>query len=475
MKSDLPLINHAPSPMPIFFLVGSSAVLAWLFMDSPWLALAILGVALLPLLTYWLTTDLDATAIILIVAAAIPRISIEISGLKARPEHIATVIVLFVLLGTAAFSSQHRFQRPYWSLPDYLVATYVALNIFSSLFMSIAPGQTFKWSLQQTLAVLPYFLLRIVVNNSERFRKAIRNFLVVGAAVAGFGVFCFFSHLLFNTSLGVGVEQYGDIPGTYGTLYEPNLLGSFCGAMFILMLVIHSQKPNGNLLFGLLVAAAGMAVSLSRAALGATVIASLAFAVIVRRMGLFNKRVMTKLAVSLTILGLILASALLPYYIQRFSSFTFEELTSDTDFQTRIIPIVLATENIAQHPLLGNGTSSSQLFYTWAEAGFGEQELGFWIGNVEMRILHDTGAAGLAVFTGLLLILTVRSIRVVKRQLNGELLALLVSALVYCVAFQTTEGTLLSFPWVHLGLIGCALSLDREASGKSEVNIGARR
>jgi hypothetical protein len=29
---------------------------------------------------------------------------------------------------------------------------------------------------------------------------------------------------------------------------------------------------------------------------------------------------------------------------------------------------------------------------------------------------------------------------------------------VYCVAFQATEGTILAFTWVHLGLIGCAVS-----------------
>jgi drug/metabolite transporter (DMT)-like permease len=75
-----------------------------------------------------------------------------------------------------------------------------------------------------------------------------------------------------------------------------------------------------------------------------------------------------------------------------------------------------------------------------------------------MRVLHDTGVVGLVIFSAFLVSLYRRSRRVLKFESDPELVALLVSAVVFCIAFQATEGTLLAFTWVHLGLIGCAIS-----------------
>jgi hypothetical protein len=37
--------------------------------------------------------------------------------------------------------------------------------------------------------------------------------------------------------------------------------------------------------------------------------------------------------------------------------------------------------------------------------------------------------------------------------------ALVASLLVYCVTFQSTDATLLAFPWVHLGMLAAALNI----------------
>jgi O-antigen ligase len=76
-----------------------------------------------------------------------------------------------------------------------------------------------------------------------------------------------------------------------------------------------------------------------------------------------------------------------------------------------------------------------------------------------MRVLHDTGIIGLVIFIAFLISLYRQSRRVLRVESNPELVALLASALVYCISFQATEGTLLAFSWVHLGLIGCAVSI----------------
>jgi O-antigen ligase len=113
---------------------------------------------------------------------------------------------------------------------------------------------------------------------------------------------------------------------------------------------------------------------------------------------------------------------------------------------------------VLKHPFLGGGTSSFQLAFDWQALGEEWEEQG-WIGNTEMRVLHDTGIVGLAVFVAFLVSLYRRSRKVLKSESNPELVALLASALVYCISFQATEGTLLAFAWVHLGLIGCAISI----------------
>jgi O-antigen ligase len=108
--------------------------------------------------------------------------------------------------------------------------------------------------------------------------------------------------------------------------------------------------------------------------------------------------------------------------------------------------------------MLGGGTSSFQLAFDWQSLGEDWEDQG-WIGNTEMRVLHDTGIVGLVVFVAFLVSLYRRSRMVLKLGPNPVLVALLASALVYCISFQATEGTLLAFAWVHLGLIGCAISV----------------
>jgi hypothetical protein len=58
--------------------------------------------------------------------------------------------------------------------------------------------------------------------------------------------------------------------------------------------------------------------------------------------------------------------------------------------------------------------------------------------------------------------------RLLKKTPVLELEALVLAFAVYCVSFQFTEGTLLAFTWVHLGLIACAVVLFRTANGTEQ-------
>jgi O-antigen ligase len=173
---------------------------------------------------------------------------------------------------------------------------------------------------------------------------------------------------------------------------------------------------------------------------------------------LLDRQIVFKIALASLLVALALTPVLLPFYTERFATVDVADVSQDPNTALRLVQVAAAADNIAAHPILGNGTASFQLSFNWDELGIQDWEGGAWLSNTETRVLHDTGILGLGVFTAFLLGLLFRSWKTLKRETSPELLALLFSAVVYVISFQVTEGTLLAFSWVHLGLIGCAVS-----------------
>src|SRR5262249_20247452 len=97
-----------------------------------------------------------------------------------------------------------------------------------------------------------------------------------------------------------------------------------------------------------------------------------------------------------------------------------------------------------------------------------------WIGNTELRVLHDTGIVGLLTFMVFVVSLVWLARKALKRESCPELIALLAGGAVYSITFQATEGTLLAFSWVHLGLIGCAVAImNRPEKHGNEMEVRA--
>jgi O-antigen ligase len=201
-----------------------------------------------------------------------------------------------------------------------------------------------------------------------------------------------------------------------------------------------------------------MAISLSRGALGATLIGLSAVAIFSLKKKLLTGQVLASIAKATLCALLVVLPAVVPQYIERFNTMDIGEPAMDPNTLTRVVQVTTAFDEVLKHPFLGGGTSSFQLAFDWQSLGEEWEEQG-WIGNTEMRVLHDTGIVGLVIFVAFLVFLYRQSRKVLKSESNPELVALLASALVYCISFQATEGTLLAFPWVHLGLIGCAISV----------------
>src|SRR5437588_135243 len=125
------------------------------------------------------------------------------------------------------------------------------------------------------LVILPYFFLRVFLTSDWRFRKALEIVLLAGVMEAAYALLCFYSNRFFGTTFGMEQDQYGIIPGTYGTQLEANILGSTSAACLVMLLTLYFKERKAKFLAGAAITYAGMAVSLSRAAVLAAGVASL--------------------------------------------------------------------------------------------------------------------------------------------------------------------------------------------------------
>ncbi len=405
----------------------------------------------------------------LIGASAMPRVAVELFGWNARPEHFAAAIVA-LCVGIWLMYGEHtgRLEKL-----DYWVAAYVAINYISSAFGSSEPSTTLRWALQNNLAVLPYFLVRVLVQDLRTLANAVRLFVSVGIAEAIYGVVCYISHQAFGTTAGVEVGAYlGTVTPPYGSMYEPNLFGAYAAACAVLVLALYFGETRHRfaVLIALLIASLATVLSFSRGALFAFLVVVCLVLWSVRRP---EAKRHSKVAILILALGLALTIAITPVgnvVRERLTNLFSEGLTEQTALG-RFLVFQEALQDLPRHPLLGAGTASFNLSFDWARYIPAWTSDKTWIPNAPLRILHDTGLIGLAAFVGFLIALWSK----IQRGLRGAhaqtpvLLGLSGGALVYAISFQLTDGTILAFFWVQLGLLASAAILSSDQTISSEL------
>ena len=440
--------------------VAAIMLLCWAALgeDLSWMAWALAGAATLLLtVTRWPYGAL----VVLIGMSVMPRYFVEIFGWKARPEHFAVGIVS---LAVGVWLLRHKRKIRLEKL-DYWVVAYVMINYASSTFESPAPSATMRWALMNNLAVLPYFLIRILVPDLGMLRKAFKILLAVGIAESAYGMLCYASHLAFGSTIGVEIGQYlVDIAPPYGSLYEPNLFGAYtaCCAVLFLALYLGEEQHRLGYLICLIVASLATGHSFSRAALLAFV---LAIGWVFWRTRDRDRRdarrsILATLLPAFALVLVIAASVMGDVLKERLGNLYQQGLTEETTI-TRLFVMQQALQDVPQHPLLGSGTASFQLSFDWAKYVPEWAGEGAWVGNVVVRILHDTGLLGLTAFLGFLISLWLR----IRRGLRGRntyvpmLVGLSAGAFLYGISFQSTDGTPFAFCWVHLGFLASAAIL----------------
>jgi O-antigen ligase len=451
-------------------LIGMSVVVCKLAVEESlgWMAwVAIGGAVVLLAVSRWPYGAL----IVLIASSVAPRFFVEIFGWKARPEHFGAALVAVVVAIWFIFR-KHRV--PLEKL-DFWVLAYVLINYISSTLSSPEPSATLRWALQNNLAVLPYFLIRFLVQDMRTLRKGFRILLAVGLAESAYGILCFASHHVFGTTIGMESGAYFfDIAAPYGSLFEPNLFGAYTAsfAVLFLSLFLGNNRHRSACMTGFIVASLATVLSLSRAALIAFV-----FAVIwmIRKTRRANKRWSGRvlILVPAVALGLLLIAAPIRSVLQeRFANLFSQGLAEETTV-TRYIVIAEALQDIPAHLLLGSGTASFQLSFDWAKY-VPQWTNPSWVGNAVVRIVHDTGLVGLAMVVGFLISIWSRVRQNLHRRTPETLilLGLWAGTLLYCISFEATDGSMLAFTWVHLGFLASAAILTSESS-ENATAVGA--
>lgn len=398
---------------------------------------------------------------LLIGASAMPVFYLDVFGWNARPEHFAVFFAVFAV-GAWAIVGKRRLKL---NRLDYCILFFVGANFVGSSLGSSDPALTLRWALQNCLAVLFYFLIRLLLQNATILNRAVKIFLTIAVIESIYGMFCYMSHQVFDTSFGVQVGQYlGDVAAPFGTMYEPNLFGAYTASASVIFFsyYLFAGYHIRDLVCFLTTAIASF-LSFSRASLVALLVVGAYLFWKNHRQG-EGKTLRKWMTVGL-VAALILVLFLGPLgriVRERFTNLAYEGLADETALG-RAIVYQEALQEIPGHLLIGRGTASFNLTFDWNRYIPSWASEKTWIGNAPLRILHDTGLLGLASIVGFFVIVWLRirpALRTPSRK-NCVAVALWAGMIIYSISFQLTDGTILAFTWVQFGLLASAATLSQ--------------
>jgi hypothetical protein len=423
--------------------------------------------------------------IILVAASAMPRFFWSLGEqhpLHVRPEHVALGMAAAILLKKARHISNRAGSR--WHSFDIWLVAYVVINFLTSVVTSPKPGLTLRWAVLNMIVIGPYFLVRWLIVDEKNLASAFRVLVVAGVLEAAYGGSCFLSNRLFETSVGTEAEQYGAVPGIYGTQYEANLFGAYtaCSALMCLAGFLFDDEDRRRwYVCGFLIATLGMFISLARAVILAFPIA-VAF---IMWLATKRRRLRVRGLVSVSVLAvtilLFVSPVILRQLRERFNTIDLSDLQTDDTTIKRLAQISIALSDVSKHVWLGTGTSSFQLFFDWRdylpEGTEEETDQGAWIGNTPIRVLHDTGVVGLVIFGGFCVSLIAdvrRAYRVATPRLWLVLTGLTSGLILWSITFQATDGMMLSFTWIHIGLLASTTTFVLKSHRVGENDHGSK-
>lgn len=454
---------------------------------------------------------IGVTALSLLVALAlitgIDRFIIRVDGTNYRVELLVgglCLISALILLG--------RFAWRALGWVEYLLAGWVGVSVLSSLLFAPDPADSLK--LTVLLAGLLVIFLAVVL--LLRDRKSLYSFallwVAIGSGVVFLGVvqgllFTFFgitTGMHFNRSYVDGT--FSAIPMVTGTVWEPNLFGSFALAVAAVAAGLSfAPRLSGRLAqirmhTAVVIGYAGAVVSMTRtvwlvAALMATLIVLQPLRIGPARIDRRQMKLIGSVGLG-ALVGLLVAFTLptIRWKTANPGALTLVEVAeragkgvrgepiegaiSGTKIETQSaledrtgelsevsqIPSLLIRQEVMvnsfkgwlERPLLGWGTGAYPQVFVIAPGAPN------WIPNIFMHVLFDTGLVGLALFAGALGTAAWRAFSNIRKPVgewaSGDYATygLILACFALLLTYQLTDGTWMGFTWVLLAMLSVA-------------------
>jgi O-antigen ligase len=404
--------------------------------------------------------------------AVLNGLAIPIAGSSVRADQLAACVLAISLAASSLIGARRlRIDATMWWLAGIL-----AMNLVATLAYS--PARTYSLLQCANLASI-WALYVLVVNFVDSMSAAtalLRRLLWAAIAGSAIGIAAF---VLASAGLDIGgaevsrlaAERLTQAYGAYGVMVEPNIFGSFTGAMLVLSIVLVAGLPrDGSAAREIRLAwwaagtsAIGLVLSFTRAAWLGALVGLVCCLVAIGRLSTrqWRRRAFgVPLGVAAAVVLALLVAPGEAGNLLRFKLSNLVNLQSQTAV-LRLLTYSMALDQTTAHPIIGWGTFTfAPLTAQGADFQQFENWKNLWIGNFALLALHDTGIVGLVLWGGMLWSVIARGIRAaavlrtIDQQASIHATALVGAVISLLIPFLATTGFSLGYPWILIGLLG---------------------
>jgi hypothetical protein len=343
-----------------------------------------------------------------------------------------------------------------------LLLGWFAVGLLSSVLEAPERARSVKVLGLLLVSSLALFIPRRLIGDSaETLDRVVRWLLVAFVMASGFATLAYFAHA-FGPTIAMSANPAGGHLNAYGTLWEPNVLGSVCGsgALAWAFLGGHHFKRHW---IGTTICLAGSLVSYARGAWLAVIIVLAITVVTALRRRVDMRSLWTAEAWMLAVIAaMVVAEQIGSYTVgPRGIAGVLGAVGNGNDLIGRLRQFPEVFHDLKRSPLIGLGVDSYGEVHKDL-IGVAQQ-----LGNLELAVVNETGVIGLVLFVGVILVIASAAW---KYRSDNTVLGLSAMVLVLGLANQATETLELMITWLLVGLLLTAL---QQASVRTARDTGS--
>jgi len=396
--------------------------------------------------------------------------STSIGGLNVKYDQLFIILVFCILVSYKVIVKR----RIYIDTAGCFLIVLCLISFFSSYFNAPDPAYSLRQTVNLFSVSLAYFIFPNVLVSHDSISDFVRVFLRMAKVWLIIWVLLFLYSYTSNTPIfGVILDQTEQRAfGVYATMIEPNIFGSFMLViLFLSFSLFVSEKglkgmSKSELRNILIWSVIGVFISFTRGIWLAAIVG----------IGIYymfsSKNVLKTLRqIFLFIMGglllLFIASEVLEIEFVKYKVTNFLSSGRGTG-ATRLEFWGIALKNWTHegHTLMGTGTFSFASFFN--TSGIYDRDYDYWISNVYIAFLHDTGLLGLLTFLFFFGDLAYTAMK--ARAYNGLIdfpfirdfgTGLFIALIGIGIAFFFTTGLTTSYPWILFGIVSAFNRVNR--------------